>query len=90
MPNHVPLKEIRFSASSRFFSNGTSRRPGEDRKTPWPENVTYFGEPSSEIDEAWAKLLNPIVMSLSKTEAKASWGERYLEYKSEEYGFTTV
>ncbi|KAH8820166.1 hypothetical protein F5884DRAFT_849441 [Xylogone sp. PMI_703] len=91
LPIHVPLREVRFTGSPRFFDNGTSWRPKVDPNTPWPDNETYFGPPSDEIDANWKRLLMPSGMSISEDEAKSMWGDSYMEYWNEDPpGFTAV
>jgi len=90
LPVHVPLQDVLFTGSPQFFKNGTSWRPKVDRNAPWPENETYFGPPSDEIDAAWDKLLMPIEMTLSEGEAKAQWGDRYTDYWREGQGIHAV
>jgi len=90
LPMNVPLQEVTFTGTPKFFDNGTSYRVEVSRNAPWPNNETYFGTPSDEIDAAWDKLLKPLVMSFTKDEAQATWGENYMEYYSEQLGFTAV
>ena len=90
LPMKIPLQEVTFTGTPKFFENGTSYTDEVDRNAPWPNNETYFGTPSDEIDAAWDKLLKPLVMTFTEEEAKATWGERYMEYHSEELGFTAV
>jgi hypothetical protein len=88
-PAIIPLEQVRFRGSPQFDSNGYMSRKPYDESTPWPENVTYFGEPSPEIDANWEKLIGWRYFSISEDEAKARWPDTYLEYVDQlEGGFT--
>ncbi|RFU31169.1 hypothetical protein B7463_g5187, partial [Scytalidium lignicola] len=80
LPFRSTLREVQFTGAPRFYDNGTTYKPELDKNVPWPENETYFGPPSNEIDNAWKKLWEPWGFSISEEEAKATWGDRYVEY----------
>lgn len=46
----------------------------------WPENETYIGPPTDELDDAWFRLWNPFGFSISEEEAKAAFGDKYVDY----------
>ncbi len=61
-----------------------------DEATPWPENVSYFGEPSPEIDANWNKLIEWRYFSISEQEAKSVWPDTYQDYVDELKGGWTA
>lgn len=90
MPMNVPLQKVGFTGTPKFFSNGTSYLDPPIRTAAWPNNETYVGTPSDELDAAWDKLVTPLAVKLTGDEAKATWGKNYMEYWSEGVGFTGV
>ncbi|KAH8811617.1 hypothetical protein F5884DRAFT_749984 [Xylogone sp. PMI_703] len=80
LPFQSTLREVRFSGAPHFYDNGTSYIPQVDKNASWPENETYFGPPSQEIDDAWQNLWAPWGFSISEEEAKAAFGDKYVEY----------
>lgn len=79
-PKKIPLEQVKFTGSPQFDANGTMSHKPLDKSIPWPENVTYFGEPSPEIDENWRRLIEWRYFSISEDEAKRAWGASYHEY----------
>lgn len=46
----------------------------------WPENETYVGQPTEELDNAWFRLWDPFGFSISEAEARAAFGDNYEDY----------
>ena len=90
VPIQIPLHKIRFTGSTLFHENGTAWIPAVVENASWPENETYFGSPSQRIDQVWWDLVMPFEVSISEDEAKAAWGEKYMEYRDEGLGGYTA
>lgn len=52
--------------------------------------MTLFGQPSPEIDANWQDYIGKRHFSVSEEEAKASWGDSYLEFVDHRLGGFTV
>ncbi len=61
-----------------------------DHAAEWPNNVTYVGEPSKELDEAWNKLIEWRYFSISEKEAKTMFPDSYHEYVDQLQGGYTA
>jgi len=61
-----------------------------DPQAPWPENVDYVGEPGTELDENWDKLIGRRYFSVSEREAIYAWGEDRHQYVDERIGGYTA
>ncbi|RQM04973.1 hypothetical protein DH86_00003697, partial [Scytalidium sp. 3C] len=82
LPFKPTLREVKFTGSPRFYDNGTTWKPKLDKTHAiWPENLTFFGPQSDEIDDAWEGIWEPFGFSISEEEAKAAWGDKHMQYR---------
>ncbi|EXJ76121.1 uncharacterized protein A1O5_00629 [Cladophialophora psammophila CBS 110553] len=62
----IATKRTKFSGTMKYTDGGHLYMDMS------PENVRYFGEPSPEVDQAWAELIGPAMQfSMSREEADA-------------------
>ncbi|KIW98977.1 uncharacterized protein Z519_00640 [Cladophialophora bantiana CBS 173.52] len=62
----IATKKTKFSGTMKYTDGGHLYMDMS------PENVRYFGEPSPEVDQAWAELIGPAMQfSMSREEAEA-------------------
>lgn len=86
----VPLEVKRFVGSPKFDQNGTMWMDTVDPTAKWPENLSFTGDLSDEIDENWNQIVEDRYFSVSEDEAIAAWGDRRHEYVDEVYGGYTA
>jgi len=69
------------STESRWFT-GTPKwtDDGVASLSFGPREPRYVGEPSQEIDDAWEDLVERRYFFLTEPEARAAWGEEYVEF----------
>ncbi|KAI1323290.1 hypothetical protein F5Y16DRAFT_403593 [Xylariaceae sp. FL0255] len=86
LPETIPLEQIRFRGSPRFFPNGTGWLEPVDETAPWPRNMVLFGPPSKEIDHNWQRLIGSRYFSISESEAQRAWGTERHRYVDQRKG----
>jgi hypothetical protein len=74
------LETVRFRGSPDFSLSGDMQQRPTEASATWPENVTYFGEPSRQLDENWRRLIEFRYFSISEQEAKIMFPDSYHEY----------
>lgn len=70
----IQLEEIRFKSPVDFETNG------HEFLVTNPDDKTYVGDTTPEVDRAWEEMLWGRYFSISEAEAKSLWGSSYKEY----------
>lgn len=68
----IEYTPVLFSGNVRYFANGSTYIP--------PGTVSYVGDPSPEIDAAWAELVKARDPIISEEEAKTLWPHNYQDF----------
>ena len=92
LPFKIPLVKRRFHNSQTFPAEHMMATQPLQEGAPWPENVSYFGNPGEQEDLNWDRLLiQGESFPITVEEARRAWPDHYQEYYlEEEQGYRTL